>query len=153
ATFRRVLAVLALRLAALLLAFLVVLRPAVASRDELKAPSVLLIAADDSQSMTIQDEFDGQSRWERLRRVLAKSEPLLRQLLEEHNVAVALHRFPEGVRPFDPGDAAVAADGRRSDYGLMLQTLYERYRGERFLRGLVVMGDGADNGARPELLS
>jgi uncharacterized membrane protein len=153
ATARRVLAVLALRLGALLLAFLVVLRPALAFRDELKAPSVLIIAVDDSQSMTIQDEFDGQSRWERLRRVLEKCEPALRKLREEHNVTVALHRFSEGVRPFDPEDAAAAADGKRSEYGLMLHTLHERYRGERYLRGLVVMGDGADNGARHEPLS
>src|SRR6516164_4567380 len=143
ATFRRLLAVLALRLGALLLAFLAVLRPALASRDQLKAPSVLLIAVDDSESMTIQDEFDGQSRWERMQRVLAKCEPELRRLRDDYNVTVALQRFSEGVRPFDPEDAAAKADGKRSDYGLMLQTLYEKYRGERYLRGLLVLGDGA----------
>jgi uncharacterized membrane protein len=153
ATFRRLLAVLALRLGALLLAFLAVLRPALASRDQLKAPSVLVIAVDDSESMTIQDEFDGQSRWDRMQRVLAKCEPELRRLRDEYNVTVALHRFSEGVRPFDPADAAAKADGKRSDYGLMLQTLYERYRGERYLRGLLVMGDGADNGTRHEPLA
>ncbi len=153
ATFRRVLSVLGLRLGALLLAFLALLRPALAFRDQLKLPSILVIAVDDSESMTIQDEFDGQSRWERLRRALAKCEPELRKLRDEHNVTVALHRFSEGVRPFDPEDAVATADGKRSDYGLMLHTLYDRYRGERYLRGLVVMGDGADNGARHEPLA
>jgi uncharacterized membrane protein len=153
ATFRRLLTVLALRLGALLLAFLAVLRPALASRDQLKAPSVLVIAVDDSESMTIQDEFDGQSRWERMQRVLAKCEPELRRLRDEYNVTVALQRFSESVRPFDPEDAAAKADGKRSDYGLMLQTLYEKYRGERYLRGLLVLGDGADNGARHEPLA
>jgi uncharacterized membrane protein len=153
ATFRRLLGVLALRLGALLLAFLVVLRPALAFRDQLKAPSLLLIAVDDSESMTIQDEFDGQSRWERVRRALSKCEPELRRLREEYNVAVALHRFSTEVRPFDPEDATAKADGKRSDYGLMLHTLYERYRGERYLRGLLVMGDGADNGTRYEPLA
>src|SRR5690242_11428219 len=105
-TWRRLLGVLALRLGALLLAFLAVLRPALAFRDALRAPSVLVIAVDDSESMTIQDEFDGQSRWERLRRVLGKCEPELRQLREEHNLTVALHRFSAEVRPFDPDDAA-----------------------------------------------
>src|SRR5262249_28170875 len=80
ATFRRLLTVLALRLGALLLAFLAVLRPALASRDQLKAPSVLVVAVDDSESMTIQDEFDGQSRWERMQRVLGKCEPEFRRL-------------------------------------------------------------------------
>jgi len=153
ASFRRVLAVLALRLGALLLAFLAVLRPALAFRDELRAPSILVIAVDDSESMTIQDEFDGQSRWERMLRVLRKAEPELRRLHDEHNITVALHRFSEGVRPFDPRDDAARADGKRSDYGLMLNTLHERYRGERYLRGLVVMGDGADNGTRHEPLA
>lgn len=153
ATFRRLLGVLALRLGALLLAFLALLRPALAFRDQLKAPSLLVIAADDSESMTIQDEFDGQSRWERMQRALRKCEPELRRLREEHNVTVALHRFSTEVRPFDPEDATVKADGKRSDYGLMLHALHERYRGERYLRGLVVMGDGADNGARYEPLA
>jgi len=153
ATFRRVLAVLVLRLGALLLAFLALLRPALAFRDELRVPSVLIIAVDDSESMTIQDEFDSQSRWERMRRVLGKCEPDFRKLRDEHNVTVAFHRFSVGVRPFDPEDGAATADGKRSDYGLMLHTLHERYRGERSLRGLLVMGDGADNGARHEPLA
>jgi uncharacterized membrane protein len=152
-TARRVLSVLALRLGALLLAFLAMLRPALAFRDQLKVPSLLVVAVDDSESMTIQDEFDGQSRWERLRRILAKCEPELRRLRDEHNVTIAYSRFSEGVRPFDPDDGAAVADGKRSDYGLMLHTLNDRYRGERFLRGLVVMGDGADNGARHEPLA
>jgi len=153
ATFRRVLAVLVLRLGALLLAFLALLRPALAFRDELRVPSVLIIAVDDSESMTIQDEFDSQSRWERMRRVLGKCEPDFRKLRDEHNVTVAFHRFSVVVRPFDPEDGAATADGKRSDYGLMLHTLHERYRGERSLRGLLVMGDGADNGARHEPLA
>jgi uncharacterized membrane protein len=150
---RRLLGILALRLGALLLAFLAVLRPALAFRDALRAPSVLVIAVDDSESMTIQDEFDGQSRWERVQRVLRKCEPELRQLREEHNVSVALHRFSAEVRPFDLEDASVRADGKRSEYGQMLQALYERYRGERYLRGLLVLGDGADNGTRQQPLA
>src|SRR5262245_45399651 len=55
ATPRRVAALIALRLAALLLVLLMVLRPAVASRDELKVPSTLLIIPDLSESMTVQD--------------------------------------------------------------------------------------------------
>jgi uncharacterized membrane protein len=152
-TFRRMLAVLALRLGALLLAFLALLRPALAFRGELLHPSVLVIALDDSESMTIQDEFDGLSRWERAQQVLRKCEPELRKLRENYEVTVALHRFSEGVRPLDPEDAAAKADGKRSDYGLMMRELFDRYGGERYLRGLVVMGDGAQNGAQPDPLA
>ncbi|HEX5269164.1 MAG TPA: glutamine amidotransferase, partial [Gemmataceae bacterium] len=152
-TFRRMLAVLGLRLGALLLAFLAVLRPALAFRGELRHPSVLVVAVDDSESMTIQDEFDGQSRWERVQRILRKCEPELRKLREQYEVTVALHRFSEGVRPLDPDDAAAKADGKRSDYGRMMRELFDRYGGERYLRGLVVMGDGAQNGVQPDPLA
>jgi uncharacterized membrane protein len=152
-TFRRMLAVLALRLGALLLAFLALLRPALAFRGELRHPSILVIAVDDSESGTILDEFDGQSRWERMQRVLRKCESELRKLREEHEVTVALHRFSEGVRPLDLDDGTARPDGKRSDYGLMLRTLYDRYGGEPYLRGLLVMGDGAQNGIQPDPLT
>jgi uncharacterized membrane protein len=152
-TFRRMLAVLALRLGALLLAFLALLRPALAFRGELRHPSTLVIAVDDSESMSIQDEFDGQSRWERAQRLLRTCEPELRKLREQYEVTVALHRFSEGVRPLDPEDAAVKPDGTRSDYGLMMRELFDRYGGERYLRGLAVLGDGAQNGVQPDPLA
>src|SRR5438552_3710410 len=49
---RRVIVVLVLRLLALLLAFLAVLRPSFPSRGDLRQPSVLLILPDGSESMT-----------------------------------------------------------------------------------------------------
>jgi uncharacterized membrane protein len=152
-TSRRVLALLALRLGALFLVFFVVLRVAFGFSDQTPTSSILLIAVDDSESMTIQDEFDGQSRWERMRRALRKCEPELRKLREEHGVTVVLYRFSEGVRPFDPADDTMQADGKRSDYSLMLRTLFNRHGSEPYLRGLVVMGDGASNGNPPDPLA
>jgi uncharacterized membrane protein len=142
---RRVTTLLALRLAALLLVLLIQLRPSLAARDELRLPSTLLIAADGSESMTIQDEFDNQARWDYLRRLLRESEPQLQRLRDEQNVTVALYRFAGGV---DDYDADGKADGKRTDFGQMLQTLHERHGHERFLRGLLVLSDGADNGSR-----
>jgi uncharacterized membrane protein len=152
-TFRRMVAVLALRLSALLLAFLALLRPALAFRGELRYPSVLVIAVDDSESMSIQDEFDGRSRWERAQQILRKCEPELRKLHDEHEVTVVLRRFSESVRPLDLDDDAAKADGKRSDYGLMMRDLFDHHGGERYLRGLVVMGDGAQNGIQPDPLA
>src|SRR5207302_1121595 len=51
AGYRRVLAVLALRLAALLVACLVILRPSLARHDAAAVPSKLLILVDASESM------------------------------------------------------------------------------------------------------
>ena len=147
ASRRRILFVLSLRLLALLLAFAAVLRPALAFHGSTTEPSTLLIAVDDSESMTIQDEPGNKSRWDRLQQALAKCEPELRRLQEDAHVTVSFHRFAADVRDFDPKDPGTAA-GNRSDYGTMLQTLLDRSRGERNLRGLVVLGDGGDNGTR-----
>src|SRR5438067_1695761 len=52
----RVLTLVGLRLLALLLAFLAILRPSLAIQAPFKNPSTLIIALDRSQSMTISDQ-------------------------------------------------------------------------------------------------
>src|SRR5215211_1646972 len=56
ADFRRFLAVLTLRLGALLVVFLLMLRPSLAQRDESVTPSKLIILVDASASMNNRDE-------------------------------------------------------------------------------------------------
>src|SRR5437868_3666358 len=70
ANSRRVMIILALRLFALLLACLMILRPSLALRGESKLPSTLLVALDKSQSMTTQDEYGGRSRWDVLQQLV-----------------------------------------------------------------------------------
>src|SRR5437870_11586792 len=72
---RRVIAVIALRLLALLLAVLTLIRPAVAFREDLRVPAVLVITADGSASMAIADGVDAKSRGLRLRRLLERCQP------------------------------------------------------------------------------
>jgi uncharacterized membrane protein len=145
ASSRRVALLLGLRLAALVVACLLVLRPSFAFRDELRVPSTLLIAMDDSQSMTIQDQHNNQSRWDYLRRLLHDAQPELERLRDERNVSVVLYRFAADVRDFEPDGKA---EGKRTDFGELLQALYERHGSERSLRGLLILSDGADNGTR-----
>src|SRR5262245_7402813 len=141
----RVVSVVALRLLALLLAVLTLVRPAVAFREDLKVPSVLVVAADCSASMAIADEVDAKSRWTTLQRLLERCQPALDRMKGEHNVTVHIHRFAEDVGDYDP---AGKPDGARTDFGRMLHGLAERYGGERALRGLLILSDGADNGTR-----
>jgi uncharacterized membrane protein len=142
---RRVAAVIALRLLALLLAVLTLARPAIAFREDLRVPSVLVFAIDGSASMATADEVDAKSRWFTLQRILERAQPALDKLRNEHNVTVHLHRFAEDVSDYD---SAGKPDGPRTDFGRMLHTLAERYGAERSLRGLIVLSDGADNGTR-----
>src|SRR5262249_58596623 len=69
-TWRRLLIVLGLRLTALLVACVLVLRPAVAQQDDAAVPSKLVLLVDFSESMNIKDEAGQQSRWDSARRLL-----------------------------------------------------------------------------------
>src|SRR5882757_5112731 len=59
ANTRRLVVILALRLAALALACITVIRPSLAFREAAHPPSTMLVLIDQSLSMTIQDEFGG----------------------------------------------------------------------------------------------
>jgi len=144
---RRVSVMIALRLAALLLAVLALVRPSLASRENLKLPSTLIILLDGSESMTITDESNNYSRWEALRRTMSRCEPVLQQFRDEQNVTVHIYRFAEGLGPYDPQGKA---DGKRTDFGEALHALFhdKGHGGESQLRSLIVVSDGADNGTR-----
>jgi hypothetical protein len=148
ATRRRVAVILSLRLAALLVVLLTVIRPSVAVRDDPKIPSVLLIGVDMSESMTVPDELGDRSRIDAVRKVLDRCQSTLDELHAEQNVTVVMYGFgpadfDEAVNRYDP---AAPAKYNRSDYAAYLRKTFDRWQGERFLRGHVVIGDGQHNG-------
>jgi uncharacterized membrane protein len=146
-TFRRVLGVLLLRLTALLIACLLLLRPSFAQQDEAVEPSKLLILIDASESMNINDEFNSLSRWDNARRILrsAAVDSLLKRLQNEQKVELVFYQGAEDVAKFSPDGKA---DGKRTDIGQWLHSLGKTHGGERNLRGLLLFTDGADNGTR-----
>ncbi|HYT91733.1 MAG TPA: hypothetical protein VEL76_23670, partial [Gemmataceae bacterium] len=147
AGWRRVLAVLALRLGALIVACLVILRPSFADRSETVVPSKLLIVVDDSLSMNIKDAFNGMSRWDAARHLL-RAPPiaaLLKRLQNEQKVEIIFYRASDEVRKFDPSGKA---EGKRTDIGHWLRSLLKLHGNEQNLRGLVLVTDGIDNGTR-----
>lgn len=146
ANVRRVGLILGLRLLALMLAVLMIMRPSFAFRDSAFLPSVLLIAVDHSESMTIRDEYDNQSRWDALQQVLRQpeTESALKQIQEEQNVTVVFYQFAEDARELDP---QAKPDGKRTQVGQSLQTLFKIHGRDRNLRGILWLSDGADNGA------
>ena len=144
-SWRRTGIMIALRLGALLLICMALVRPSLASRDSSRLSSTLLLLLDYSESMTIQDEFNRQSRWDTLRQTLRKGDPLLKQLHDEQNVTVRFYRFAGDVQDYDPDGSAT---GKRTDFGEALHELHQRHAGDRNLRGLLVCSDGADNGTR-----
>ena len=154
ASRRRVAVVLSLRLVALAAALLTALRPTVGVQENPKVPSVLLVGVDTSQSMTVPDELNGQTRIDGVRKVLEACEPTLEDLRTAQNVNVVLYRF--GDSAFNDRDslfdrATTQATDRQSDYGAYLRKTFDRWQAEPYVRAHVVIGDGTDNGpARPE---
>jgi len=148
ATRRRILILLALRLAALVVALLTALRPSVGVQEDPKVPSVLIIGVDVSESMKVPDELGGQKRLDAVQAALKKSQSLLDELAADQNVSVFIYKFStpdfdEATSKYSPADLP---DGRRSDYGTFLNKTFDRWQGERFIRGFLLLGDGVDNG-------
>jgi uncharacterized membrane protein len=148
ASHQRVMTVLGLRLGALVMACLMVLRPSLAFRDELREPSVLFVVLDRSESMSIQDEAGPQSRWQSMIRILEKCEPNFRKLRDTHNISIVVYQFAEDAVQGEAGNPVPQdqPDGKRTDFGKMLRTIYENHAADRNLRGLLILSDGADNG-------
>ncbi|HZV04199.1 MAG TPA: glutamine amidotransferase [Gemmataceae bacterium] len=142
---RRTIAVLALRLVAFLLAGLAIVRPSLAYPEHNPLRSLLLIVCDHSASMTIQDESGHQSRWELLLRMLRESGSELDRLREGQQIDVRFYKFAGDVEEF-PLDEPGTADGKRTDTGAALRSLYEQRDGQQPPRYLLLLSDGADNG-------
>lgn len=145
---RRILVVLGLRILALAVALLTALRPSIGVQENPKTPSVLLIGIDASESMTTKDEVNNQARIDAVRKIIEKCQPTLDELAADLNVSVQLYKFStpdfsEAASRYAVGDPA---DGKRSDYGTFLNRTFERWQAERFVRGVLIVGDGADNG-------
>ncbi|MDY3559120.1 hypothetical protein R5W23_006323 [Gemmata sp. JC673] len=147
ASRRRVFLILVLRVLALLVALVTAVRPSVGVNENPKQPSTLILGIDVSESLTVKDELGGQSRADAVRKALEKCQPLFDELLAEQGISVALYKF--GAADFNEAtgryDPATAFDAKRSDYGAFLNRTYDRWQAER-VRGLVVVGDGANNG-------
>ncbi len=142
---RRIGAIVSLRLLALLLTLIAVVRPALGFVNSEQPRSLLLVAIDFSRSMTIEDETGAErSRWALVQRCLEQSKPAL-QGLRDDQVEVRFFKFAGDVADFD-ADKPGEADGKHTDYGAMLRALLDRRSGRDRLRGLLVIGDGTDNG-------
>src|SRR5271165_1774917 len=108
ASWGRIAMVLALRLAALFIAFIVVLRPAIAFEETKDAvPSRLFFLVDYSESMNITDDFNNLSRWDNAQRILAT--PIVKAALEkltENKVELVYYQGADDLRRYEPGGKA-----------------------------------------------
>jgi uncharacterized membrane protein len=143
----KILCVLGLRLGALGVIALLLLRPSFASEEEVVTPGKLIIVLDKSLSMKIGDGLNSRTRWDTVRMLLEVPEvkEALEHLKTRRQIDIVIYEAAEDVARYDPaGDA----DGKRTDMGQWLHSLMRIHRNDRNLRGLLLFSDGADNGTR-----
>jgi uncharacterized membrane protein len=141
---RRLRGIIALRLLALLLTLIAILRPSLGFPDRTQPRGQVIVAMDESRSMTVRDESGKRSRWEVLLQSVQECEPLVRRLADA-GIDLKIVRFAGETTDFDfaaPGKP----EGNRTDIGAMLRTLLERRDPRTRARGMLVASDGADNG-------
>ncbi len=137
----------ALRLLALFVALFTACRPSWKIEEKPNQPSRLLIGIDMSRSMTVTDEADGKSRIQHVRRTLDKCQPMLDNLREQQNYEVVIYAFgPTEFTPASKYDPTAEPTAERSDYATFQRRLYQEWVNDKYVRGLIVVGDGADNG-------
>ena len=129
----------ALRLAALALLVVCLLRPVLVLSAAVPRRNTVAVLVDDSRSMRVPD-WDGRPRAEFVRTALAPEAPLLKALGDEF--AVRVYRFSDLARRVGGVDS-LAFDGTQTQLGGALQRVREDLDGVA-LAGVVVVTDGAD---------
>lgn len=143
---RRVLIVLGLRLLALAVAVLLMLRPSIAKEEtSLVDPSRLFFVVDASKSMTITDEFNSASRWQRVQEILASDrvQAALRKLADEKRVELTVFHGSDDLRR---SNQPVGPDGKSTNVGRWLDELRREAGGDVPLQSIFVFSDGVDTG-------
>lgn len=148
--FGRMLTLKMLRLVAILLLLFAMLRPTLQFTRSTPEDATLLILADRSRSMQVEDSLDNRSRYDAVRLVLGESAEGLQSLAENWNVraysfAESLDRVEVSGGTLDLGDRPT---GEQSPLGAALQELLER-EGDQRLRGVIVLSDGAQRAVPP----
>ncbi len=131
-----------LRTLAVLLVIGCLLRPGLVIASAVPQRNVLAIVLDDSRSMRIRDAADT-TRLRAVQRVFDDTSALSRKLGEKF--ALRKFRFAAGAAPL-ADVASLTASGTRSDLAKSLTDVREELAGMP-LAGIVLVSDGADNGA------
>jgi hypothetical protein len=149
-TPRRRAALVALRLAVIVLAMFAMLRPALVHTTTKRRSATLVVMVDRSRSMKIADAVGGKSRWDMLGSSVGEALPALRSLAEDLEIKV--YTFDADVRPLDFSqgtlDLAAPPDGQQTAIGAALEDVLRREAGKR-LAGVVLLSDGAQRAYAP----
>ncbi len=153
-TKRRWLALWGLRMFALLVASLVILRPTWEKIDTHRMPGRLVILFDQSKSMLVPDEDRDKTRWDAMVSDWQAAKSALEQLKDDQ-LKIVTYGFDMRLRDWKPEENA---NGDQTALFLALEQALDRNRpleqgqGDSLL-GIVLYSDGRDNVNRPSLES
>ena len=147
---RRRMILTALRGLTALLLLLAMLRPTLVSTDINKVPGSLLLLADSSRSMSIEDSLGNQSRWDALQASLAEAGDQFDKLAESWDVK--LYQFDEQtslVKRTDEGfQLPEKPEGSQTAIGSAIGDLLDRESQQRIV-AMLVLSDGAQRAFAP----
>lgn len=146
---------LGLRLAALAVACVVLLRPTWEYRELQANPPLLVVLIDGTKSMVVRDEDPNLSRWEAAVRDWEQVESLLARLEAEQRIKVVAYQFDNQLRELN---WRAGPEGDRTAITRALDLAYEHHKpfaGDKTspLLGMVLVSDGRDNVGKPALES
>jgi uncharacterized membrane protein len=141
---RRMWIVLFLRLVALVVTVLLMMRPSLAFEQEFSVdPSRVFILADYSKSMGALDEFNNASRLKRVHDILNNDrvQSTIRRLQDEKRVEFVLYQGADDVKRYDP---ASLPDGKTTDMTRWLDDLRRDAGGDIPVQAILIFSDGVD---------
>ena len=149
-THRRRIALIALRTFSALLLLGILLRPTLVTTDTRKLPGSLLMLADSSSSMRIDDSIGNESRWNALKEMLGSASDELDELSESWELK--LYEFDQDTRPVAMTDGipnlAEEPTGPQSALGSALDDVLQEESQQRIV-AVMLMSDGAQRAFAP----
>lgn len=139
-----------LRAASALILLLIMLRPTLVSVETRTQPGTLIILADSSRSMQIDDSVADAPRWNAMKETLANSQEDLAELASTWDLK--LFEFDQDVRPLSMEEGAVqlgdVPDGPQSALGSALDDVLQRESQQRIV-AVLLLSDGAQRAFAP----
>jgi len=143
-------ALLGLRIGAILLVILALLRPRLVYTETIKQSATLVVLVDQSQSMSVPDVGGGKTRWQSLRRSVADAQSALAELARDFELRAYAFDAETHALQLDGGKIPLPEnpEGKQTAIGAALEDVLQAEAGKRLL-GVILLSDGAQRAYAP----
>lgn len=143
-------ALLALRVATILVVLFVLLRPTLVYLTKTKQAASVVFLIDQSQSMSVPDEVGGKTRFEAVRETIEKNSALLQKFSEDVQIKAYAFDSQLYAMALEKGIPKLpeTARGNQTAIGAALEDVIRELTGQRVI-GIIMMSDGAQRALYP----